>query len=442
MDTRRYIVNPETIDLGEYIGELHEYFGKTAENRGIGLDLRMPSREPGLTVVSDYDALTKLIGNLLTNALKFTRTRIVLGLAVNADGSYTVSVEDDGPGVSRSHRKLIFDPFYQVHKEDAKKGAGIGLSLVKHMADVLKGEIEVKDSPLGGALFSFTFSDIARDLLSDNAESPSGAETMTGVADAKAGARKNSILVVDDNPDMIRFIRETLQNDYTVETAVGGAEAFGMLEERSFDLILSDVMMPHTDGISFTKKLRSDPLLSHIPVILLSARTENEAKAEGLLSGADVFIEKPFSTLHLKAQIASLLENRRAILEAFNRSPLAFYSNFSSRGSDPVFLTRLNEEIEKHISEESFSVESLTDVLGISRSSLQRKVKHISGVTPGDYLRNYRMKKACELLLEPDMRVNEVAFRVGYTSPSYFARTFYKSYNMSPKEFATQKGNL
>jgi CheY-like chemotaxis protein len=395
--------------------------------------------DPVLNVVSDYDALTKIIGNLLTNAMKFTSSRIVLSLAVNGDGSYTVTVEDDGRGVSRGHRKLIFDPFYQVDREDARKGAGIGLSLVKHLADVLKGEIEVDNSSLGGALFSFTFSDISRDFFTEKAELPTGGETLLGGNDKDAKERKKSILVVDDNPEMIRFFKNSLQNDYIVDTATGAVEAFGILEERSFDLIVSDVMMPQTDGISFTKKLRSNPNYGHIPVILISAKTGNEAKAEGLLSGADVFIEKPFSILHVKAQIASLLENRRAILEAFNRSPLAFYSNFSSRGSDAVFLNKLNEEIEKHISEETFSVESLSDVLGISRSSLQRKVKNISGVTPGDYLRNDRLKRACELLLEPDARINEVAFRVGFNSASYFARTFYKSYNMSPKEFANKK---
>ena len=194
-------------------------------------------------------------------------------------------------------------------------------------------------------------------------------------------------------------------------------------------------MMPDIDGISLVKKLKADLNYSHIPIILLSAKIENSTKIEGLRSGADVFIEKPFSTLYLKAQISSLLKNRKAILDVFNSSPLAPYSTIVTNKSDEYFLNKLNEEIEKNMADENFTVEHLTDVLNISRSSLQRKLKSISGYSPGDYLRNYRLKKACLLLLESDSRINEVAFRVGFNSASYFTKVFYKSYNMSPKEF-------
>ena len=199
--------------------------------------------------------------------------------------------------------------------------------------------------------------------------------------------------------------------------------------------------MPGIDGISFVKKLKSEIIYSHVPVILLSAKTENAIKIEGLLSGADVFIEKPFSISYLKAQISSLLENRKTMLDAFNRSPLISYSKLASNKNDEVFLSRLNEEIEKHISDENFSVESLTDILNISRSNLQRKLKSIGDVTPGDYLRNYRLRKACKLLLETDMRINEVAYSVGFNSPSYFAKVFQKTYNMLPKEFIVKYSN-
>src|SRR5690606_161222 len=148
-----------------------------------------------------------------------------------------------------------------------------------------------------------------------------------------------------------------------------------------------------------------------------------------------VFIEKPFSPLYLKAQISTLLKNRKAILEVFNSSPLAPYSSIVTNKSDEHFLSTLNEGIEKRIADENFTVESLTDIFHISRSSLQRKLKSISGQTPGDYLRTYRLKKACALLLESDSRINEVAFRVGFNSASYFTKAFYKQYHMSPKEF-------
>src|SRR5690606_32371869 len=163
------------------------------------------------------------------------------------------------------------------------------------------------------------------------------------------------------------------------------------------------IMMPDIDGISLVKKLKADLNYSHIPIILLSAKIENSTKIEGLRSGADVFIEKPFSTLYLKAQISSLLKNRKAILDVFNSSPLAPYSTIVTNKSDEYFLNKLNEEIEKNMADENFTVEHLTDVLNISRSILQRKLNSISGYSPGYYIRNYRLTISCLLLLVSDI---------------------------------------
>ncbi|MFV0331220.1 MAG: two-component regulator propeller domain-containing protein, partial [Dysgonomonas sp.] len=396
MDSTKYIVNPEIIDLRNHINELFERFKKTAQNKKIDFDLQMPA-DGDFVVVSDEDALTKIIGNLLTNALKFTKDKIVLKLELNSDKSYSVSVEDNGRGIADNHKDLIFDPFYQVQKDDGNVGTGIGLSLVKHLTEILKAKIEVKNGDKGGTIFTFTFSDIPKDVPQKKEETD---EDLYSENIVSARDKKEMILVVDDNPEMILFIKNCIQNQYSVDTALDASEALSLMEEKSYDLIISDIMMPGIDGISFTKKVRADINYSHIPVILLSAKTENTAKVEGLQSGADVFIEKPFSTSYLKAQISSLLENRRAMLDAFNRSPMASYSALATNKGDEAFLNRLNEEIEKHISDETFSVESLTDILSISRSNLQRKLKGISGVTPGDYLRNYRLKRACKLLLE------------------------------------------
>lgn len=436
MDSTKYIVNPEIIDLRNHINELFERFKKTAQNKKIDFDLQMPA-DGDFVVVSDEDALTKIIGNLLTNALKFTKDKIVLKLELNSDKSYSVSIEDNGRGIADNHKDLIFDPFYQVQKDDGNVGTGIGLSLVKHLTEILKAKIEVKNGFKGGTIFTFTFSDIPKDVPQKKEETD---EDLYSENIVSARDKKEMILVVDDNPEMILFIKNCIQNQYSVDTALNASEALSLMEEKSYDLIISDIMMPGIDGISFTKKVRADINYSHIPVILLSAKTENTAKVEGLQSGADVFIEKPFSTSYLKAQISSLLENRRAMLDAFNRSPMASYSALATNKGDEAFLNRLNEEIEKHISDETFSVESLTDILSISRSNLQRKLKGISGVTPGDYLRNYRLKRACKLLLETDMRINEVAFYVGFNSASYFTKAFYKCYQMSPKEFVNKMG--
>jgi len=440
MDSTQYVVNPENIDLKELITELYERFKKTAQKRHIDFSLNLPLHE-NIKVNSDADALIKIIGNLLTNALKYTKDKIVLSLIINSDKSYTVTVEDNGRGISDIHKKLIFDPFYQAQKEDGKIGIGLGLSLAKNLTELLGGSIVATDNKNRGVTFVFHFSDLKSSFI--ETALPVDEPVMASIEkdNVVESNSRYSILIVEDNPDMVSFIKKALLVEYTADSVLNAEEALHLLEEKNYDIIISDIMMPGIDGISFVKKLKSEISYSHIPVILLSAKTENAVKIEGLLSGADVFIEKPFSMSYLKAQISSLLENRKTMLEAFNRSPLISYSNLASNKNDEVFLNRLNEEIEKHISDENFSVESLIDILNISRSNLQRKLKSIGDVTPGDYLRNYRLRKACKLLLETDMRINEVAYSVGFSSPSYFAKVFQKTYNMLPKEFITKYSN-
>jgi signal transduction histidine kinase/ligand-binding sensor domain-containing protein/DNA-binding response OmpR family regulator len=436
MDATEYKLHPEKIDLIAYITEMHERFKKVAQKQKIQFELRLP-KEKELYVSSDLDALTKIIGNLLTNAIKFTHNKIILQLKHSADGTFTVNVEDNGTGIPDEYKNLIFDPFYQIKSEQSNSGTGIGLSLVKHLSALLKGKITVKNGAHAGTIFSFTFEDIAEylpELVQQPEIPPTDGEFIIPIDDHTDQA----VLVVDDNADMTVFISNCLTGEYTVDTADDASIALKLLDEKNYSLIVSDIMMPGIDGISFVKKVKSDVNYSHIPVILLSAKIENSTKAEGLLSGADAFIEKPFSPIYLKAQIASLLKNRKNILESFNRSPLASYASLTTNKSDEYFINKLNEEIEKHIADEKFSVESLVDILNISRSNLQRKLKTISGYSPGDYLRNYRLKRACLLLLESGTRINEVAFSVGFSSASYFTKAFFKCYNMSPKEFIQQ----
>ena len=430
IDSRKPVVMPREIDLRKLLSKIYDRFVKTTQARHIALTLELP--EGDSNVVSDPDALTKIIDNLLANALKFATDRIVLRLQHNPDGSFTVSVTDNGKGVPDSQKKRIFDPFYQVDRENGKRGYGIGLSLVKHLSEVLEGRIEVSDAPGGGAVFAFTFAGLAAVVAGDSAAAVSNEEILP---ENETEENLPRLLAVDDNKDMTLFIGRSLGNLYRVDIADDASAALALLERHTYELIISDVMMPGTDGISFTRKLKTDVNFSHIPVILLSAKTDNASKAEGLRAGADVFIEKPFSMQYLRAQIFSLLNNRKSLLEAFNRSPLMSYSALATNKSDEVFLKKLNDEIEKHLSDENFSVESLADILSISRSNLQRKVKMISGATPGEYLRDYRLRRACRLLVESDLRINEVAFQVGFNSASYFTKVFYKAYHVTPTEF-------
>lgn len=435
IDSAEYTINPYQFDLTKYLYELYDRFRKTAQKQNIDLQIIAPQQKT--EIYYDADALTKIIGNFLTNALKYTKDKIILTLSPDSDANFTISVTDNGKGIPDALKTKIFDPFYQIKSNENTQGNGIGLSLVKHLSEILEGNIKIEDNPSGGSVFSFTFRELSGHKTAENYPEIEK-KTMDKEEPIYSQNEKTGILVVEDNPEMLHFIENSLKSDHRVDIAENAIQAMVMIDRNSYDLIITDVMMPDMDGIEFTRQLRENIAFSHIPVILLSAKTDNNTKVEGLNAGADVFIEKPFSTSYLKAQISRLLANRRAILDSFNRSPLAPYSILTTNKSDMNFINRLNEEIDKRISDSNFSIESLTDKLFISRSNLQRKLKSICGYTPRDYLRTYRLKKAIQLLLEDGLRINEVADEVGFGSASYFTKCFVKQFGMLPKDFVKQ----
>jgi len=438
MDSTHYVLNPEKINLKEYIHELYERFRKTPQSKKIEFTLHLPTDDSEMYIITDTDALTKIVGNLLTNAIKYTNNKITLSLKLKMEEYYAITVEDNGKGIPHELKKVIFDPFYRMKEDRNKDGTGIGLSLAMKLARMLQGNIVVTDATGGGSIFNFTFKALPQEKESKQLPINQKERRETHDNDYLNNTIKDKkyvILVVDDNEDITLFIKNNLQNEYQVDEASNAMKAFDLLEEKAYDLIISDIMMPDIDGISFTRKVKSDLNYSHIPIILLSAKTENAIKVDGLRSGAEVFVEKPFSLSFLRAQILSLLENRKTILESFSRSPLASYAMLVTNKSDENFISKLNNEIEKNLSDQTFCVDSLSDILGISRSHLQRKLKGISGVSPGEYLRDYRLRRACQLLIEEDVRINEVADRVGFNSASYFTKAFYKCYKMLPKDF-------
>lgn len=443
IDSAQYMINAGKVDLVKLITELYERFQKTAQSKKIDFQLTLPE-EASFEVISDPDALTKIIGNFLTNALKYTKDTIILQLKKENDDTIAISVADNGEGIPNDFKAQIFAPFYQIKSYDNQKGTGIGLSLAKHLSDILEGTIKITDNAVGGTIFTFTFKSLSQRTNETSSIVQSEMVDTEIAIDESINEPINEqrhVLIIEDNPDMQNFIQESLKGQYKVNAADSAEKAIQMINSAAYDLILSDIVLPKMDGIEFTRTIRKDLNYSHIPIILLSAKTDNTTKVEGLDAGADVFIEKPFSTAYLKAQISSMLGSRKAIIDAFNQSPLTSYSILTSNKHDLDFINKLNEEIDKNISNSEFSIESLTDKLFISRSNLQRKLKSICGFTPGDYLRTYRLKKAAQLLLEDKLRINEASYELGFSSPSYFTKCFAKQFGMLPKEFIKQKSN-
>lgn len=247
---------------------------------------------------------------------------------------------------------------------------------------------------------------------------------------------KPAILIVDDNEDILDFLSEDLGEKYITITAYNGKEAFEKLLKDAVQLVISDVMMPVMDGFELCEKIKSNFELSHIPVILLTAKNTLQSKIEGLTTGADAYIEKPFSPEYLQAQIISLLNNRNKIKEFFAQSPLTQIKSIAYTKVDEVFLERLNGKILENLGDADFDVEHLAVLMNMSRPTLYRKIKSISNLSPNEMINLTRLKKAAELISQGNVRMNEVAEKVGYNSLTQFGRNFSKQFNVTPTEYA------
>jgi DNA-binding response OmpR family regulator len=247
------------------------------------------------------------------------------------------------------------------------------------------------------------------------------------------------ILLVDDEEEILEFLERILRNKYTVFKAESAQEALKVLEAEAIQLVVSDIMMPETDGFELCKIIKSNFEYSHIPVILLTAKNTIQSKIEGLELGADAYIEKPFSKEHLQAQIASLIANRNLVREYFANSPLVHIKSMAHSKADERFLETLNETIYKNIEDADLDVEKLAHILNMSRITLYRKIKAISNLTPIELINITRLKKAAELLAQGDYKIYEVADMVGFSSQSNFARNFHKQFNMTPTDYMHAK---
>jgi two-component system cell cycle response regulator len=242
------------------------------------------------------------------------------------------------------------------------------------------------------------------------------------------------ILLVEDNVEIIDFIESNLQDQYSIKKTGNGKAALEVLKNEVVDLIVSDVMMPVMDGFELCSKIKSDVELSHLPVVLLTAKNTLQAKLEGLELGADVYIEKPFSPKHLKMQIASLLTNRNKIKEYFANSPFAHLKTIAHTKSDERFLEKVNQIIEEHLQDTELDVDRLAKFLNMSRPTFYRKINSISDLTPNELINLTRLKKAAELMVEGN-NINEVAETVGYNSAKIFSKNFEKQFGMMPSEY-------
>lgn len=391
----------------------------------------------------DPEAVTKLVSNLLNNARKFTKDMIRLECKILPDGKrFMISVEDNGIGITKENRDKIFKPFFQVldNISEARGGTGLGLSIVKSVVDAHGGEIELDSVPGKGSKFTAIFPVRQENVMpaeeTDVVEPD--AEPQDAVVKKVDGSNRPVLLVVDDNEEMVRFVSSSFDANYEVVTANNGKVALEKMSRHSVSLIICDWMMPVMDGVEFLKRVRGDERFCHVPFVMLTAKTDNMSKIETMKSGADFYLEKPFSTNYLAACVANLLEMRTMLKRKFADMPLEPMTTLASTQVDNEFLTRLQTLIEENFSNPELNVEFLADHIGISRSGLYTKIRSLADVTPNELIQITRLKRAAALLKEGKYRINEVSYMVGFNSSSYFARCFQKQFGMKPGDFVAE----
>lgn len=398
--------------------------------------------------VMDAEAFQKMVGNLMSNAMKYADKHIKVTMHVDETRKMLhLEVIDDGPGIKDKDIEKIFESFYRVDDHGKHPGTGLGLPLARNLAEMHSGTLTVSSQYGHGSKFILeiptTLEEGEEAIISENAE-VENAEFKIEKIDHRE-TEKPVILVVEDNEQLRDFVSENLEDLYTIHTASNGVEAIKKLETATIDLIVSDIMMPDMDGIELCRVLRNTPEYSHIPVIMLSAKTDVETKIEGLIIGADAYIEKPFSMEQLKAQIKSILDNRERFQASLIKSPLDYYKRHKSDdGKDAEkaeFINKLNSLILENLTNPDFSIDGVAQEFCMSRSSFHKRIKGITGETPNDYIRIVRLSKGAELLASGKFQIVEVCYMVGFNTPSYFSKCFAKHFGKLPKEYINDLNN-
>jgi signal transduction histidine kinase/ligand-binding sensor domain-containing protein/DNA-binding response OmpR family regulator len=395
----------------------------------------------------DKEIVNIILDNLISNAMKYTDKgliRISLYTTMRNNLSYTeIKVEDTGYGISKEDQTRIFDRYYQAKGTRQVPGTGIGLALVKNLADLHEGEIRVESKIDEGSSFYFsllTHNIYPNALHNDREEETTeSAESINESAEETKSNGKPILLVVEDNPEIREYILDSLSDSFHVITAGEGEEGCNAAFTHIPDIIVSDIMMPGMDGITFCEKIKADVRTSHIPVILLTAKDSIQDKEEGYRSGADSYLTKPFSASLLHSRINNLLETRKRLATQFvldsGKDEKSALFKESLNKLDNEFLENLTRLIEENIQSEKVDISYLSGKLFMSNSTLYRKVKALTGISTNEFVRKVKMNNAERLLLTGKYNISEVSFRVGMSSPVYFRQCFKEEFGLSPSEY-------
>ena len=415
-------------DVIELLRREYQSFQSIANSKRM--NFHFEANVESLVIETDVDKVTKMVENLLSNAFKYTDNGGTIVLSAHQqDKNLQISVSDTGKGISGEDKKNIFEQFYMGKESNRKESSGIGLSIVKQFAQQLGGSVSVSDNKPKGSIFRITLP------VQSVTEAKGNKSTQQEVTDGE----KKTLLVVEDNIDLLQYLSSTLSETYHVYQATDGRQALEILKATEVNLIVSDVMMAGMDGMTLCKNVKKNIETSHIPVILLTAKSLEQDELEGLQMGASDYITKPFSMeilrLRIKAQLERVSIAQRNFKEKVDVSP----SEVTITTLDQQLLSACIAFVEQHIDKASLSPEELASGVNLSRTTLYKKLRSITGDTPVEFIRILRLKRAKQLLEQDHLYVAEVAARVGFNNPKIFSRYFHDEFGIYPSEVEQKK---
>lgn len=438
LETTDITINVKPVDIKELIHDIWSRYVMYATDNGLRTSLTLP--DGPLMAHIDANATTKILNNLFSNAIKYATTYIRIILTSDRDQELVVfSICNDGLRIPNDMQYKIFEPFVQVPNSTmATQGSGIGLALASTLCQMQNGKLLLNTQAVDNEfdLLLPLSLPVEQAQLQDSDAPVKNSEETPCVTAPNNNSTRSSILVVEDSNDMRSYLASILRDEYEVFEASDGIYALEVLKKTDVDLILTDVMMPRKDGLELCKDVKSSMDLCHIPVVMLTAKDLLDDHILGLEQGADAYIPKPFSTDFLEAQIRNLIENRRRLQNKFAHSADSTTSLPASNETDRKFLEKVTNEVIAHLEDDGYNIENLASSMAMSSSTLSRKIKAITGQTPGDFMVLIRLKKAAELLRTGGYRVGEVCMMVGFNSAHHFSEIFKKQFGLTPGMYA------
>lgn len=438
LDVRKLDEGAETLflisdDLVAFVRDVCHPFHLYAAERHIHFSFS--TEEKSMPMSFDHDKIKKILNNLLSNAFKYTPRDGSIAVHLFSElEKVHIQVSDTGPGISREDKIHIFERFYQSDHSPDKTGSGIGLHIVSEYVRLHRGEIELIDNQPNGCVFviKLPHDEAANDYCN------SGKDKELELNESEFKQKENhvtTILIVDDNKDFCDFMSDSLSSEYAVLIGYNGQEALDLLNKHDVDIVVSDVMMPIMSGTELCKQIKTNLNWSHIPVILLTAKTADQHKMEGYEIGADDYITKPFNFELLKIRIRKLIERTKNQHLDFSRKMDVSPSEITITSLDEKFISEAIKIVEAFIGDPDFSVEELGARLGVSRSQLYKKLMSITGKGPVEFIRILRIKRGMQLLGKSQMQIAEIAYSVGFNSPKRFSKYFRNEFGLSPSDY-------